>query len=159
MLSSRFFIKILLCILPQLLFSAPTANRKAPHRLKGWCDALRKLLGSAAGCHITGPVALRRSLSAGLPILLFLCGILHKNHKTFFFFFVNNPKPSLASCTKEEVSVWYFRIAASPRGKRSAWEMAACFLVFSLKYAKFYDIVVVVFTFHSPTLPAERKHP
>ena len=30
---------------------------------------------------------------------------------------------------------------------------------FSLKYAKFYDIVVVVFTFHSPILPAERKHP
>ena len=38
-------------------------------------------------------------------------------------------------------------------------EKAACFLVFSLKYAKFYDIVVVVFTFHSPILPAERKHP
>lgn len=37
--------------------------------------------------------------------------------------------------------------------------LMACFLVFSLKYAKFYDIVVVVFTFHSPTLPAERKHP
>ena len=30
---------------------------------------------------------------------------------------------------------------------------------FRLKYAKFYDIVVVVFTFYSPTLPAERKLP
>ena len=36
---------------------------------------------------------------------------------------------------------------------------AVCFLAFSLKYAKFYDIVVVVFTFHSPILPAERKLP
>ena len=77
---------------------------------------MRYDLESAAGCHITGPVALRRSLSTGLPILLFLCGILHKNHKTFFFF-VNNPKASLASCTKAAVFVWHFRIAASPRGE------------------------------------------
>lgn len=73
-------------IVPNYSSLHPPQTQKAPHRLKGWCDALRKLLGSAAGCHITGPVALRRSLSAGLPILLFLCGILHKNHRTFFFF-------------------------------------------------------------------------
>ena len=48
------------------------------------CGMVEKV--HAAGCHITGPVALLRSLSTGLPILLFLCGILHKNHKTFFFF-------------------------------------------------------------------------
>lgn len=35
--------------------------------------------------------------------------------------------------------------------------MMACFLVFSLKYAKFYDIVVVVFTFHSPILSHHMK--
>ena len=50
-------------------------------------------------------VALRRSLSTGLLIFLFQRGILHKNHKTFFFFFVNNPKASLASCTKATVFV------------------------------------------------------
>jgi hypothetical protein len=93
MLSNRFFIKILLFAKTQKYSSLhPPQTQKAPHRLKGWCDALRKLLRSAAGCHITGPVALRRSLSTGLPILLFLCGNLHKNHKTFFFFLSTTPK-------------------------------------------------------------------
>ena len=90
MLSNRFFIKILLFVKTQKYSSLhPPQTQKAPHRLKGWCDALRKLLRSAAGCHITGPVALRRSLSTGLPFFLFQRGILHKNHKTFFFFFCN----------------------------------------------------------------------
>ena len=97
------FIKILLFAKNQKYSSLhPPQTQRAPHRPNGWYNALRFVLWestapwgdahvrygweSSAGCHITGPVALRRSLSTGLPILLFSCGILHRNHKTFFFF-------------------------------------------------------------------------
>ena len=52
-------------------------------------------------------VALRRSLSTGLPILQFLTEIAYYTIKdTLFLFFVNMTKKDLKECTKKERTMW-----------------------------------------------------
>lgn len=53
-------------------------------------------------------VALRRSLSTGLPILQFLAEIAYYTIQDtlFVFFFVNMTKIDLEECTKKERTMW-----------------------------------------------------
>lgn len=52
-------------------------------------------------------LALRRSLSTGLPILQFLAEIAYYTiQDTLSFFFVNMTKIDLEECTKKERTMW-----------------------------------------------------